>query len=601
MVPVAPPAPSGQNGAMGYLQAPVAGAYEAAGQLGSAVQAGAKLVGATGVAQSAADFAARQRATAATYQSPELEKLPWYDPRGLAYGVLKGAPQMAGMIGAAAAAPEGAAALAAGAVAYPLMVGGNVQASEAARGPLTSEQAAKAAVLGVPEAALAAWTGGKAAGVLSGGAKGTIAQHAASQAYTQALASAGQDFIAQQMGDPNRGFADRMSDIIHSAITGGITGGIVGGALHGVSKLAPARLAAEPETIASVVDAALEPKLLPPPAVRAGPPLDTLSAEDVLARARAGDTAAMQEMTRRAGPSGAQEIPETEPVIPQPDTEHVGLVNEAPAQEAPTLAETEHLPGVEGLESADPAQRQAAAEALVAQRAEQARQEVLTRPEQEAVIPQPDTEHVGLVNEPGPAPAGPEGPSLAEAQDIPKEPAAAMRGDELRAMLKQEKLPAPSWLDTSDYQSAKSSILREIKVQGPDDPPLRGTAKQRDAQARVLAERLGLLDENGNPKQAPIDAPHRSEVPPKFQTRWDALEKLRDETADKPALTKRIDDAQTQLATPKGGTNLVVDAETAKIKADAAKGEQAKIDLETMYSISLLIITELGLNSTSLR
>ena len=276
------PTPTGPTGPMGYLAAPVAGIYETGAQLGGAVQAGAKLIGANDVAQSAADFAARQRATAATYENPDVQNYAWYDPRNIAYQVLKGAPVAAGMVGAgfltggaadagalgATAARLGAGkvgALTAGMLGYPLAVGSNVEAAEAVHGPLSDHDAAKAALWGVPEAVAGALPYGMTSNALAQGVKGSLLHEATRTAAAQAIAGGAQDAIAQQMND--RSIPFRMSEMMQSILTGGVTGALMGAGVHA---LAPSAKTPPPEVgdkqMGDMVDAALTgQRLLPPP------------------------------------------------------------------------------------------------------------------------------------------------------------------------------------------------------------------------------------------------------------------------------------------------------------------------------------------------
>jgi hypothetical protein len=255
-----PPKSTGDNGLMGYVEAPVAGALGTAANVVQSGQAAAKLVGADTIANTAADWAQRLRGTAAGFQSPELEQNaqdhPW-SPSNIGYQVLKGAPGALATLGAAVVAPEAVGpAVGAGIASLPQMIGGNVETSEDSNGPLTRGQAAKAIALGVPEAALGAWSGGRAAATLAGGivAK-SAARAAASQAFVGGVTGAGQDIIAQQMN--NRSIPFRMDEMITSALTGGATGVVMGGGLHALAKVAPTEQGAPNADIAAGVDAAL--------------------------------------------------------------------------------------------------------------------------------------------------------------------------------------------------------------------------------------------------------------------------------------------------------------------------------------------------------
>src|SRR5271155_5630376 len=80
MVPP-PGSPTGDTGIASFAEAPIAGAFEAAGQLGSAVQGGAKILGADSLADAAGEWAKRRQEQAATYTAPETGA--WYSPGNL--------------------------------------------------------------------------------------------------------------------------------------------------------------------------------------------------------------------------------------------------------------------------------------------------------------------------------------------------------------------------------------------------------------------------------------------------------------------------------------------------------------------------------------
>src|ERR1700722_14121993 len=167
------PTPRGDNGPMGYVEAPVAGALGTAANVVQAGQAGAKALGLNDAAAKAANWADYLRQAGAGFQSPELEQNaqqhPW-SPSNIGYQVLKGAPGVATGVAAGLLTknPYVGAAIAG----YPLAVGGNVEASESTHGPLSQGEAARALAWGVPEAALMGWSGGKAAGILAKPAEG---------------------------------------------------------------------------------------------------------------------------------------------------------------------------------------------------------------------------------------------------------------------------------------------------------------------------------------------------------------------------------------------------------------------------------------------
>lgn len=574
------PKPTGATGVMGYLQAPIAGLYEGLGQAGGVAQAGAKLVGADGASQAAADFAAQQRATAATYANPDIDNMAWYDPRNLGYQALKGAPKLAGMIGAAAAgaalAPEAALAapLAAGAAMFPFLVGENVHAAEKYKGELTPGDAARAFAYGVPEAALAAWTGGKGAAVLNGAGE-SVGRAAVSQAYTQGLASGGQALIAQQMGDPNRPIAERMGEAIQSALAGGVTGAAFGAGLHAISKTPVAKV--KPEDLADVVDKTL-----------------------------AGET-----------PPAAEAAPE--PIIPQHEgAEQPGLVHEpAVAQPGLTPHDLDELPHFGQSDPFDLDTQTPAAEA--------------------APVAPLTTGHTGdfdapgLVNEPGP-PVEPglsahefdELPNFAQSRDegasgfgeapppaqlllpaprlhtdaagrttgdidtliaTPRDapvaapvegahPLAEASPDQLKTAARAAARTLPRWLDTRNFDAAQASIRAEIGERGPDSPPLRAAVEK-------IGQAFGVLDEHGQliappePPAAARNAPTRDVIPEAHQGRFDTLEGLREPAGDRANLIQEIDDAQTLLAAPGRGDIQRV-AKITKQLQKALDGAQAE-------------------------
>ena len=256
------PAPTSQATGTGdwFTAGLGSGFYGAGSQIGSAVQAGAKLVGADSVADSAKAFADRQRATANTYARPDLEANPWSLP-GMGYQIAGALPAMAGFIGAGALAaadaplvPEEAAigagvaglrglltrpALGAAAAAFPLAVGQNVQTSEDANGPLTQGEALKAIALGVPEAALQGIVPGHLESILAKGIGGGVMSEALKSGATQAGVGAVTAGLTSLMGDPNRTFADRANDMLQAALGGAFQGAVFGGALGVLAKRPP--------------------------------------------------------------------------------------------------------------------------------------------------------------------------------------------------------------------------------------------------------------------------------------------------------------------------------------------------------------------------
>ena len=265
--PAPAPPPGTPTGTGNWLTAGLgSGIYGSLGALGQGGEAVARAVGASGVGDSLAAFAERQRNTAATYARPDLEASPWYSPTGLAYHLTQGLPMMAGIAGGAAlatlGAPEAAGAGALGlgarallggsAAAFPGAVGENIQRAREEGQTVDQGTAIKALALGVPEAALqaalpvmgegmiAGRIGGMAPKLFGSDLAGKAAVGAAAGAAVQAPAAAAGEALMQQMGDPNRTFAQRSQDIVNAALSGGVQGGVMGGIFHSFAKKPPA-------------------------------------------------------------------------------------------------------------------------------------------------------------------------------------------------------------------------------------------------------------------------------------------------------------------------------------------------------------------------
>jgi hypothetical protein len=277
------PGPSGTGGMLSSALG--GGAREAMSQIGSAVKAGATMFGAPGVAQAAGDWAKQQQTLAAQNENPDWENTSAWSPSGLAYRVVKGLPSALPIMGASLAAPflagvapaTAAGGLLAGGVAgalsYPLAVGGNVQTQEKYTGEdVTRGEAAKSALLGVPEAAVGALPmerllSSVAKPAVQAGWRG-VAHAAAAQAGYQGAASAGQDAIAQQMGDPDRPIASRAQEMLETVLTGGATGALFGAGVHALAKKNPTNTT-NADLLKATEEATQPPgaqKLLPPPA-----------------------------------------------------------------------------------------------------------------------------------------------------------------------------------------------------------------------------------------------------------------------------------------------------------------------------------------------
>ena len=246
------------------------------GQFG---EAGARALGASDFADQAAQYAAQQRALAAAAENPEYANRGPLDPLGIAYKTLQGLPQFAGILGGAALGsalgPEAGAGAAIArilggtAAAYPTSVGDAIQRARDEGQPVDQLTAAKALALGVPEAALNAalpeigegWLAGRIparGGPLFGSdLAGKVVRGAAVGAAVQAPVAATGELLMQQMGDPNRSFAERSQQIVNAALGGVGQGGLMGGILHSLAK--------KPATDVSTDDLVRSTNLLMPP------------------------------------------------------------------------------------------------------------------------------------------------------------------------------------------------------------------------------------------------------------------------------------------------------------------------------------------------
>lgn len=318
------PQPSGDGNPV--IAALGSGLHGTIGSFGSFGETLARAVGADSVADAAKGFADRERATAASYARPDYEGGSILDPRVLGYKALQMLPGMvpmfAGGAGGAAVkalgyAPKIAEAVGAGLGAFPGVVGGNTQTNEDYAGALDQGSALKSLAYGVPEAALQAILPAKIEKGLAGGvaqkvAKDgtTVAQSLGEKALagfksgvaTQIPVTAATDFLTQQMGDPNRSFADRAKDIVSDALTGGLVGGVLGAATHpfmAVRDLSkkPASEISTSELEAAGIDA-MRPPAPTPPIV---PP--------IMASARARIAAERQAAAQAASPTGEVPLP----------------------------------------------------------------------------------------------------------------------------------------------------------------------------------------------------------------------------------------------------------------------------------------------------
>ena len=302
------------------------GWYGGLSNLANAGRAVSTAVGAPGMGQGMGDWAAQQQANAAPLARPDIDALPFWHPKKLAYQALQSLPMMAAMAGGTALATAGLAgpdealaggagllalrgavgvgarsaakaaaaqaartaartaairgAAGAGAAAYPFMVGQNVERAEQEGQPVDQGAAGKALALGVPEAALQGilpsmgegWLAQKLPGMLPTAFKKTItdaagntttqevkttlagklAKGAAVGAGIQMPVQAATTALMQQMGDPNRSFAERSQEVLDAALSGGAQGGVFGGITHVFAKAHP--MAITNENLTDIMD-----------------------------------------------------------------------------------------------------------------------------------------------------------------------------------------------------------------------------------------------------------------------------------------------------------------------------------------------------------
>ena len=293
--PAAPAGPTGYASSEGqgsgwFGSGLSSGWHQMLSELGSAGEAGGRIVGANDFANSAADWAADQRAKADMARNAQLEKAAWYDPEAMAYRVMQGVPTLVGALGAgtlgAMAAPEALGGAAVGGIAgtmlgmFPGSVGANVQRHEDEVGPLDHASAIRAAALGVPEAVIQGLLPAAIEGRLLTNASKGILKSALMGGAIGAPATAATEWATQQMGDPNRPMGERAQQVLDAAFHGGVLGGVTSGLLHPVF---PAReIAKKPaatvsnDDMAKVVDQSMQPPGAVPQAVAA--PGDMLKA-----------------------------------------------------------------------------------------------------------------------------------------------------------------------------------------------------------------------------------------------------------------------------------------------------------------------------------
>jgi hypothetical protein len=234
-----PPQPSLLGGALS------SGFHEALGNIGGTAEALGTQFESPGLTDWGRQLAASQRKAAVEAGRPDLEANPW-SLSGMAYQVAKALPVLGGAIGSglaggaigSLAGPEGTA-IGAGAglglFNLPQAVGENVEAARAANNgaPLSSENAGKSLLLGVPEAAAMSVLPGAVKGIIEKPIEGWIGKRAlvgaAKLAAYQAPLSAAQTAVTQQAFTPDMPVADRARQIVESALSGGFQGAVFGG------------------------------------------------------------------------------------------------------------------------------------------------------------------------------------------------------------------------------------------------------------------------------------------------------------------------------------------------------------------------------------
>ena len=618
-------APPSQNGFFGSALS--GGYHEALGQLASAAKGAGTLMGSTALAQWGGDAAKAQQAAAAASENPDWEKTSVFSPQGLAYRVAKGMPGMVpvlggafagGAAGTAIAGPPGAAiggVLGGALAAYPQMFGGNVQTAEQTSGKdVTQGEAAKAAALGVPMAAIGALPAERLFGTVAKGVAEPLWKAASKQAGAQAIAGAGQDFIGQQMGDPDRPIAARAQQMVEAALTGGAMGGVLGGGLHMLAKKPVPEITNEDlkTSVKNALDPANKPQVAglltaPQMNLNAKRPYEGLSNQELLAQKRTLQTRdanhpglldVAREMELRRSPPEAGPNPDV--ALQQAWQDKTGLTNEAERV----------LPGSESdrLESAWTVAPRAVQPMLGLPSPEMLR---MPRGPEEPVhepsvvtVPTRGTDGEIILNDqseqtPTRAPIElgqtHQGEPVAEPQGPLGLPAPTKEAERAQETIERSKDPVNEPLGPNRLLSGevpkmpdRSAILPQTIAKTAMDANdgklpaiLRGAAKLTPEGAEAViradwadktpnerlkdrlmpvARLLDMVDEAGN-LNAPKGAPSiREAVPEQHQARFDKLEDLK--AAVPEADKKGVEDAQVALASGVGrGEASVLDAE----------------------------------------
>lgn len=231
------------------------------------IQAGGAALNLPGVEQYGREAAARNTANIAPLQRPDLEALPWYSPKGIAYKTLQSLPLLGGAAATAFAlgpAEVGAAApslltraIHGGVAMLPSAIGENVETSQAeSPGQLTQSEGLKALALGVPEAL--------AQGVVPGSIEATVAGSLAKRALVGGaklgLYQGAQSGVIQGVTDaayhPEMSSVDRAKNVVDAALSGGIQGAIFGGAISAFrpQHLPPGGAGMDNDALAAEVD-----------------------------------------------------------------------------------------------------------------------------------------------------------------------------------------------------------------------------------------------------------------------------------------------------------------------------------------------------------
>ena len=319
----------------------MSGFHGAVSEGARALQAAAQIMGSPDTAQSLSDFAERAHAREQSYARPDLEASPWSLP-GIGYNVARMVPVGAAAVGggllAAATAPEAAAGAGAAAVAaaartafirglagssaamFPTSAGANVQRQIDETGELTTP--GKALALGVPEAIVQGYLPARLESLFGKG----IVRGITGSAATQGVAGGATEFLTQQLGDPNRGMADRAAAIGHSALSGAALGGIIGGTFGGIRALVgkPSSTVST-EDLSKATDQALEPPRQLTYQPEMGPPLHEVPD---------GELASRIEMLHGVGT-------ERQPPRTQAGVEELRLLLQEQQRRAAALAEAE--------------------------------------------------------------------------------------------------------------------------------------------------------------------------------------------------------------------------------------------------------------------